>query len=241
MNRTQQLYALAFGAHPDDVEAGAGGLVYKWNTSGKPTGIVDITRGESATNGNRKERAYEAEKARDMLHAPIRENLEIPDGQICLDPEHIRKTVDIIRKYQPEIIIAPYGQDRHMDHCEANRLVMKAAFQAGLRKYESDLPAHRPRAIMFYMLHFEFTPSFIVDISQEHKFKMQSLRIHESQFGKHEHSHETYINNGDFIGFLETRAKFYGHKVGVQHGEPYALYEPFIGISDPSELLIKGI
>ncbi len=43
-----KLDILAFGAHPDDVELGAGATIAKEISLGKKVGIVDLTRGNSA-------------------------------------------------------------------------------------------------------------------------------------------------------------------------------------------------
>lgn len=235
------LYALAFGAHPDDVEVGAGGLIYKWNTNNKPTGIVDLTQGESASNGTIAERQQEAEKSRSILKSPIRINLNIPDGNIDINQENVQSVVEIIRTYKPEVVLAPYWKDRHTDHTDTHQLIMKAVFQAGLKKYVTDKPAHKVQSMFFYMLHYDFAPSVIVDVSESFEQKMHAVRVHESQFGSHKHSHETYINNGEFLRFLEARHTFYGHKIGVSYGEAYALYENFVGVDDLSVLLTKGV
>ena len=44
-----KLDLLAFGAHPDDVELGCGGVIAKAVAQGKKVGIVDLTKGEVAT------------------------------------------------------------------------------------------------------------------------------------------------------------------------------------------------
>lgn len=47
----QPIDILAFGAHPDDVECGCGGLLVKENKLGYRVAVVDLTRGELSTNG----------------------------------------------------------------------------------------------------------------------------------------------------------------------------------------------
>ncbi|MBI5154051.1 PIG-L family deacetylase, partial [Candidatus Poribacteria bacterium] len=55
--------ALFFGAHPDDVEILAGGLVAKLTRAGRRVVIADATRGEMGTRGTPEERAIEAANA----------------------------------------------------------------------------------------------------------------------------------------------------------------------------------
>ncbi len=45
------------------------------------------------------------------------------------------KVIEVIRKYQPEIVITNAYHDRHPDHGRASELVVEAsAFLSGLRK-----------------------------------------------------------------------------------------------------------
>lgn len=74
-----KLDILAFGAHPDDVELGAGATIAKEISLGKKVGIVDLTRGELGTRGTPEIRAIEAKKAAAILGVSIRENLGLAD------------------------------------------------------------------------------------------------------------------------------------------------------------------
>ncbi len=42
---------LAIGAHPDDIELGAGATLVKEIAQGRTVGIIDLTRGELGTRG----------------------------------------------------------------------------------------------------------------------------------------------------------------------------------------------
>ena len=43
---------LAIGAHPDDIELGAGATLAKEIAQGRTVGIIDLTRGELGTQRN---------------------------------------------------------------------------------------------------------------------------------------------------------------------------------------------
>ena len=66
---------LLFGAHPDDVEWGAGGSVLLLKARGASFGVVDLTRGEMGSRGTSEERDKEAEDAASLMGAQFRENL----------------------------------------------------------------------------------------------------------------------------------------------------------------------
>ena len=61
---------LAFGAHPDDVEIGAGGALAAAARRGETVVIVDLTRGEQASSGDVDTRQREAARA-EIGRAPV--------------------------------------------------------------------------------------------------------------------------------------------------------------------------
>ena len=83
-----KLDILAFGAHPDDVELGAGGTIAKEISLGKTVGIIDLTQGELGTRGSAEIRHQEATKAKELLGVVVRENLKFRDGFFVNDEAH---------------------------------------------------------------------------------------------------------------------------------------------------------
>jgi len=96
---------LAIGAHPDDIELGAGATIAKEIANGKTVGILDLTRGELGTRGTAETRDAEAEDAKNILGASFRVNMEFADGFFINDKEHQLKIIEMIRKYQPDIVV----------------------------------------------------------------------------------------------------------------------------------------
>ena len=133
-----KLDILAFGAHPDDVELGAGGILATHAASGKKVGIVDLTRGEMGSRGTPELRDAEALEAAQILGCAVRENLYMSDGQVSYDFESQLLVAKIVRKYQPDIVLMNAPTDRHPDHGRASRLVEEACFISGLHKIELD-------------------------------------------------------------------------------------------------------
>ena len=221
------LDGLIFAAHPDDAELGMGGTIAKLAKNNFSVGIVDLTQGEMSTRGDTESRRQEALKADSILKTSIRENLLIPDGDIQLTDENIRKVVILIRKYCPKIIFAPYFSDRHPDHVSASNLAKKAFFMSGLKNYKTsekgkDQEKYRPTKIYYYMQTYTFNPSFIVDISNTFDEKMKAVRAYSSQFHDPENTEpETFISNPEFIEYVEARAKHYGFQIGKKYGEPF--------------------
>ena len=138
-----KLDILAFGAHPDDVELGCSGTIAKEISLGKKVGIIDLTRGELGTRGSVAIRNSESEKATQILGVAVRENLDMRDGFFINDEAHQLKIIEMIRKYQPEIVLCNAIQDRHIDHGKGSKLVSDACFLSGLRKIETTLNCSR--------------------------------------------------------------------------------------------------
>ncbi len=136
---------LAVGPHPDDIEIGIGGLVAKHVALGHQVGLCDLTAGEMGSNGTVTERLAEADAACDVLGAAWRINLRLPDRALGRDADQMRAIAGLVRKAQPRVVAVPYWSDRHPDHVAASHLLTEAIFSAGLRKYDADGEAWKPR------------------------------------------------------------------------------------------------
>ena len=223
----QKLDILAFGAHPDDVELGCGGTLLSAVAQGKKVGIIDLTKGELGTRGNSSQRLKEAQLASQIIGAAVRENLGMPDGFFENNKENQFAIIEIIRCYQPIIILCNAVDDRHPDHARAAQLVETASFLAGLVKIQSThngqvQTAWRPSQVFHYIQSKSLAPNFVVDISAFMDKKMESIMAHASQFyDPNSTEPETFISGAAFIEFVKSRAKELGHQIGVEYAEGF--------------------
>lgn len=213
---------LAFGPHPDDVELFCGGVLIRLADLGHTTGVVDLTRGEMASNGTPEERATEAEAASRILNVSFRENLGLPDTG--LDPgsrEQLARIVEVIRRRRPELVLVPWVEERHPDHVAAAELVTKAAYFAGVRKFETDPPSNRfvPRQVLHYQLRHRMTPTFVVDTSAAQERKLAAIRCYASQVTRRPGDAPTLISSSRAIDSIDARDRYVGSLIGVAHGE----------------------
>src|SRR5580692_7329966 len=98
---------LIFGAHPDDVEWGAGGTLLTLKAASTSFGIVDLTRSEMGSRGTSEERAKEAEDAATWMGARFRENLGLPDCEVIDSVENRKQIASAIRRWRPKLVLAP--------------------------------------------------------------------------------------------------------------------------------------
>jgi N-acetylglucosamine malate deacetylase 1 len=233
---TGRVDVLGIGAHPDDVEACAGGLLIKAKKYGWTTGILDLTRGEGSNFGTVEERAHEAAEASKILKLDYRGNLGVPDMHVGDTEDAMPKLVSVLRELRPKIILLPYFADLHPDHAATGQVGNMAAFMAKIARYLTpdgkQQPPHQVSLTAYYMLHTEFNPSFVLDVSEEHQTKMRSIHAHRSQFFKKDEASGEYTqdyHNPEFLEFFEARSRVYGYKIGVRFGEPF-LIKGYLGL-----------
>ena len=222
-----KLDILIFAAHPDDAELGMGGTIAKLVSEGKSVGIVDFSEAELSSNGTVESRRLETEDASRILRVAIRENFKITDGKVKISDKVVNSVIVLLRTHKPQVVFAPYFNDRHPDHIGASKIVKEAVFFSGLKKIKTVLenkkqPAFRPEKLYYYMQTYEFAPSFIVDISEHFETKMESVRAYKSQFYNSDEKGElTFISDPKFIKYLEARARHYGFQIRKEYGEPF--------------------
>lgn len=232
-----KLDILAFAAHPDDVEISASGTILKHIDLGYKCGIIDLTQGELGTRGSAELRLQEAERAKDILGIEIRENLGFADGFFLNDKQHQLPIIKMIRKYQPELVLANSVHDRHPDHGKAAKLVADACFLSGLIKIDTGQEAWRPRAVYHYIQDEYIHPDLTIDITPYFDRKIESIKAYTSQFYTPDSDlPETPISGKDFLEFLLGRAKLVGRPIGAKYAEGFTVARN-IGVKDLFDLV----
>jgi bacillithiol biosynthesis deacetylase BshB1 len=222
-----KLDLLAFGAHPDDVEISCAGTIIKHVSLGYKVGVVDLTRGEMGTRGTPQIRDAEAMAASEIMGLQIRENLDMPDGYFTNNEEHQHKVIRMLRKYQPDVVIANAIRDRHPDHGKGADLVRDSCFYAGLQKLvtEEDGKAQqpwRPRALYHYIQDQWIEPEILIDISDFWDLRMAAVLAFKSQFfDPNSKEPVTYISKPGFLDTLKFRAQTLGKMIGVSYAENF--------------------
>lgn len=175
-------------------------------------------------------REKERKNAAKVLGIEERIVLDLEDGNIENTVRNREKLIRLIRKYKPELVFAPYASDRHPDHINASVLIRESVFYSGLRKIvTSNESAYRPRRVVYYRHAYDIPFSFIFDISDVFEKKLSAILCYSSQFYNEKFpvtkQPETYISSKLFLKDIESRARFFGFKIGVEYGEPFFCYE----------------
>lgn len=225
-----KLDILAIAAHPDDAELSCSGTLIKEAQSGKAVGILDLTRGEMGTRGTPEDRDAEAAAASAIMGLQLRENLGFRDGFFKNDETHQLAIIQILRKYQPDMVLANAIYDRHPDHGRGAALAREACFLSGLRRIETKdekgepQEAWRPKTVCHYIQDRWIKPDFVVDISETMELKMEAIKAFKTQFFDPDSAEpETYISKPDFLEGIYARAREFGRPVGFTFAEGYTL------------------
>lgn len=237
-----KLDVLAIGTHPDDVELCCGGTVARLVDQGRSVGILHLTRGERGTRGSVEERLQEARQAASLLGVAEMDMLDCGDGSFRHGESEEDALIEVLRRWRPEILLAPPPSDRHPDHRRAHQLVTAATFYAGLSRRGEGAP-HRPGAVFCYMQHYGFEPSFIVDVTSTWERKIAAMAAYGSQFYRREDASgepQTKIASREFSLSVEGRARHFGQMIGAELGEPFWSPVP-LAVSDLLGLLPTGL
>lgn len=239
-----KLDILAFGAHPDDVELGAGATIAKEIANGKKVGIVDLTRGELGTRGSAEIRDTEAQKSAEILGVTVRDNLAFADGFFKNDKAHQLEIIKKIRQYQPEIVLCNSVRDRHIDHGRGSSLVSDACFLSGLIKIETQLEGEsevqkpwRPKVVYHYIQWQNIEPDFVVDVSGFIDIKMEAILAYSSQFhDPNSKEPETPISSKNFLDSIDYRARDLGRLINTEHAEGFTV-ERVVAVNKLNDLI----
>lgn len=211
---------LAFGAHPDDIEFGCGGIIALETRGGRPARFVVCSHGESASHGQPAQRVAEAEKAAALLGATI-EFIEL-DGDAHLEVRagHVIRLAEVVRRVRPGLVLAPsLVENQHPDHARLGQLVRDACRLARYGGVEElrHLPPHAIRQLLYYAVTPEAEPPEIspvlIDISAPDIISAWTAAME---------AHGSQTSARSYVELQLTRARLRGLRAGIGHA--LALY-----------------
>src|SRR5215471_4701719 len=152
--QNQPLHVIAFGAHPDDCDLGAGGLAAKYAALGNKVKFVSLTNGDA---GHQSQHGEELAKRRhaEALEAGRRigieyEVLDNHDGKLLPTLEVREQVIREIRQWKADIVIAPRPNDYHPDHRYTGVLVQDASYMVIVPDLVTDTPPLKRNPVFLY-------------------------------------------------------------------------------------------
>ena len=181
-----ELKVLALGAHPDDIEIGAGGFLAKLRKEVNAQVYLGImTHGQPySPDPLINKRVDEAKDAAcTLLNLDPSEAINyirfayLKDCELHKNVHELIKVIEQwIKEIEPNLILTHARGDLHDDHRQVFYATISAArdFHGDLLMYQA--PSTIPN---------EFSPNFYVEVSEEEfKKKIEAINMHSSQHGK---------------------------------------------------------
>jgi N-acetylglucosamine malate deacetylase 1 len=213
---------LAVGAHPDDVELGAGGTLLRHHRAGYAVGVVDLTRGELGSKGDPDTRAREARDAATVYGARWRACLDLGDGAVRDDADSVHRLAAVIRTSRPRLVLTHHHEDRHPDHVSAHALVRRAVFAAALERLDLGVAHHVTAGLLCFPTDRVVDADVYVDVTAVWEERLGLLRRFASQFDVPtlpiDH---TLYGIHDHLEAVAARARVHGQRIGVTYAEAF--------------------
>lgn len=191
---------LAIGAHPDDIEFGAGGTLYRFSRKRCSISLLVMSRGD--IGGKARLRWKEQEASADLLGASLFFG-GYRDTGITMGRKLIQTVEKAIEKTEPDIIMTNYRRDTHQDHRNLSQAVETAA-------------RHMKNLVFFEVpTTLEFLPSVFVDIEEVMDEKEKLLKCHKSQIYK------TRVENLSIFESARSTAIYRGYQDRIKYAEAF--------------------
>lgn len=222
--------ALAVMAHPDDVEILVGGSLFHLRTKGWELGIVTMTAGDCGSSTLSSEeisrvRYGEAKAAAEYLGAWYR-CAGFRDVEVLLNADSIRIVVELLRQFQPQVVITHSPADYMLDHEETSRLTRAATFSMAMPLYHTCQVPPAEVALSTPALYYadpvegidpmgeRVYPHFYVDITETMDEKLKMLSHHSSQ--------REWLRQHQGVDEYLIRTRQWSEQYGVECGANYA-------------------
>jgi LmbE family N-acetylglucosaminyl deacetylase len=183
---------LIIGAHPDDVDADAGGTAALFARNGHRVMGVSVTNGDTGHHEiggvplarRRRAEAAEAGKRLGLVEYRVLDN---HDGRLLPNSLPVRDELTrLIRQFEPDLVMTHRAYDYHPDHRATSQLVVDALCMSTVPNVVSDVPYLKFTPFMVYMYDpftkpYPFIPDIVVATDETVETKVDAMDAHVSQ------------------------------------------------------------
>ncbi|GIW98677.1 MAG: hypothetical protein KatS3mg111_2010 [Pirellulaceae bacterium] len=184
------LRVLVFGAHPDDAELFAGGLIVRQRRAGNVVKIVSVTDGRSGHHRVPPEelvaiRRAEAVRAGAAVGAEY-VTWDFPDGALLPTLDVRCAIIREIRQFSPDLVLTHRPFDYHPDHRAVGTAVQDACYLVTVPHVCPEVPSLARDPVVASMVDLftrpvRIQPDVVMDVAAEIDQVLSMLACHQSQ------------------------------------------------------------
>lgn len=208
---------LAIGAHPDDVEIGAGATLAQHVSAGDQVTILTVSPG--AVGGEPAQRRQEAEVSAQRLGARLvlgdLTDTAIPEGIATIE-----LIESVVRDVRPDIVYVHSRHDVHQDH-----RAVHAASMVATRGVPRVLCYQSPSATI------DFHPTMFIPATAGLPTKLEAIAAFASQTAKRD-----YLDPE----VLTATTRYWGRHARATHAEPFEVIRDAISTRDQQQELLHA-
>lgn len=236
---------LAIVSHPDDAEFTCAGTLSLLKEKGWRVEIATMTAGDCGSNKYNREKISNIRKRESIASAKLLNAkyhcLECDDIFIMYDRPTLLKTISLIRKTRPKLVLTMSPTCYMIDHENTSRLALTACFSAGIVNIKTENTA--PYYYIPYLYYLdpmegkdkfgkEIKASTIVNISTVMRIKEKMLMCHYSQ--------KSWLtaHNGmsEYINSMKALSKKRGIQISTKYAEGFRQH---LGHAFPQDNILK--
>jgi len=226
-------HVLAIMAHPDDIEFLCAGTLALLRRKGYEIHLASMTPGDCGSAEHSPEeiariRVRENARSAAVIGATY-DCVGCRDLFVVYDRPTIQRVTELLRKYDPFLVITHSPQCYMLDHEETAKTVRGACFGAGVPNVRTEAADPYPTGSGVPHLYYadaveaknqfgeRIVPQFYIDITRAMPVKARMLKCHASQRNwllKHHHIDE-------YIRKMKEMSAVRGAEVGVKYAECY--------------------
>lgn len=190
---------VGIGAHPDDVEIGAGGSIALHRDQGHTVHFIVVTSGGQLSDETKRER--ECERAAEILDVDHLHFLGYTDTEVAYEGDLVKRIDDILEEVDADRVYIHSEKDTHQDHRNTALASIAAA-----RNVDEVLSFESPST------RSSFAPQYYSPLPQAVlERKIEAIRAHESQ------SEKKYLESEAMQGL----ARFRGRQANTRYAEAF--------------------
>ena len=162
---------LGIGAHPDDIEIFMFGLLYALKKNNDKIFLLIATDGSAGGTlpPDELSKLRKKETITGLRKLGIPDFLNLKDGKLLWDNDHLEIFSNYIKKISPDLIVTHGPEDYHADHKSLSQIVTKI------------IDFKCPILFCDTLMGVNFSPEIYVDITENFLEKKKAILCHKSQ------------------------------------------------------------